>query len=205
MFWWFSSLCPVLFSALNWRCTFFIFSHLWNFLVWIRWKGTPWFSLLLSDYGFAVGIRALCIREWGTEISYLPPGVLCYPLRPSYLGGQGRVWAWPVRGHPHQKIQGRDKLPFRVGTSYDAGIPKRAFQKRCYLFPTTPSLFSCLFLDGLASWWCSRCAKCWWLSRILHPGDESWACQRRTVQGRSAHLKVRKTFLWQWLLRGSEV
>lgn len=90
----------------------------------------------------------------------------------------------------------------KVGTSSHWGwgppkmleFQKRAFRKRCYLFATAPSLFSCLFLDGLASWWCSRRAKCWWPSRILHPGDKSWACQRRTVQGRSAHLEVRKTF-----------
>lgn len=52
-------------------------------------------------------------------------------------------------------------------------------------FPHPTSPLSCLFLDCLASWRCSRCAKCWWPSRVLHPGDESRVCQRRAAQGRS--------------------
>ena len=154
----------------------------------------PRFSFLLSDYGFAVGIRALCIGEWGIEISYLPPGFSATHSDPLILVAR------PEFGHGLCMVIHTRKS--KVGTSSHLGwgppktleFQKKSFLKKMLLFPTAPSLFSCLFLDGLASWWCSRRAKCWWPSRILHPGDESWACQRRTVQGRSAHLEVRKTF-----------
>lgn len=148
--------------------------------------GISWFGLDGKERSDSHCYWVIMALLWGLELCALGSGELrsqicpvclfCYPLRPSYLGGQGQSL-----GMACMVIHTRKS---KVGTSSHLGGDhlrcwnlKRAFQKRCHSFPTAPSLFSCL-LDSLASWWCSRCAKCWWLSRILHPGDESWAWVR---------------------------
>lgn len=127
----------------------------------------------------------MCLGDGGGTSRLCPLGFSAAHLTLPLPGSaRGSVWTQSMWKGPHSEIQHRDKRLRGWGLSKTLEFQRDFSADDDTFSHPSPTLFL-LVLDCLASRGCSHCAKCWLPSRFLHPGDESWACQRRTSKGKS--------------------